>query len=165
MTTEEKGAPELLAMDYPLSLPCRFDAGRYMGRFLVELRDHKKIWANKCPKCGRISCPPVTFCDLCHGVEMTEWIEQGNEGELRSAEVVYFEFVQPSTGKVQPVPWAHGSVLLDGGASLGHYLAPPDPTKLKRGERYKVVWKEKGRVGDVHDIQHFTAVEEGDKNE
>ena len=165
MTTEEQKAPELLVMDYVLSLPCRFDAGRYMGRFLVELRDNKKIWANKCPSCGRITCPPVSFCDFCHGVEMTEWLEQNDEGVLRSAEVVLFEFIQPSTGQVQPVPWAHGNLLLDTGASLGHYLAPPDPTKLKRGERYKVVWKEEGRVGDVHDIQHFKAVEEGGEND
>ena len=159
MTTEKKGAQELLSIPYLLSLPCRFDAGRYMSFFLSELRDHKRIWANKCPKCGRMSIPPQSYCAFCHGIEMTDWVMQGDEGVLLTSDVVLFEFIQPNTGKIQPVPWAHGTIHLDGGANIGHYVVPPDPQKLKAGPRFKAVWKERGRKGEFHDILYFKAVE------
>ena len=159
MTTEKKEAQELLAMDFVVSLPCRFDAGPYMGFFLTQMRDHKKIWANKCPKCGRLTCPPQVVCGRCHGVEMTEWVEQVDEGVLQTIEVVYYPFVQPSTGEMQPVPWAHGRILLDTGAVFHHYAVPPDPEKLKIGDRVKAVWKEEGRMGEFHDILYFKKVE------
>lgn len=158
MTTAKKGAQELLATNFLVSMPCRFDAGPYMGFFLTQMRDHKKIWANRCPKCGRLSSPPRAFCGRCHGVEMTEWVEQGDEGVLQTFDVVYYPFVQPNTGQMQPVPWAHGTIKLDTGAFFAHYLVPPDPEKLKIGDRYKAVWKEEGRKGEFHDILYFKKI-------
>jgi len=159
MTTEKKEAQEFLAMDFRVSLPCRFDAGPYMGFFLTQMRDHKKIWANKCPKCGRLSSPPSAFCGPCLGVEMTEWVEQVDEGVLQGFDVVYYRFIQPNTGEMQPVPWAHGFIELDTGAFFWHYVVPPDPEKLKIGDRFKAVWKEEGRKGEFHDILYFKKVE------
>lgn len=161
MVTEKQEAEELLFMPFFMKLPCRFDTG-IMSKFFTEMRDHKKIWANKCPKCGRLSCPPSELCMPCGNVEMTkwpDWVEQGDEGELLGSSVVYLEFVQPLTGEMQPVPWAFGSIKLDGGAFLTHYLVPPDPEALKQGDRYKAVWEEGERKGWVHDIKHFEKIE------
>ena len=159
MTSEKKGAQELLAMNFLVSLPCRFDAGPNMGFFLTQMRDHKKLWANKCPKCGRFAIPPRTFCGRCLGVKMTEWVEQGDEGVLQTFGVVYYPFVQPNTGQMQPVPWANGVIRLDGGAFIFHYVWPPDPEILKVGDRYKAVWKQEGRTGEYNDIRYFKKIE------
>lgn len=167
MTTQKEGAEELIFMPFFMKLSCRFDTG-IMGKFFTEMRDHKKLWANKCPTCGRLSCPPTELCMACGGVKMTswpDWVEQGDEGVLMNPNVVYVEFIHPLTGEMQPVPWAHGTIKLDGGATLQHYLTPPDPEVLKSGDRYKVVWKEEGRIGWVHDILHFKKVEEGGNND
>ena len=159
MTTEHGAEKkELLAMDYLISLPVRYDAGPFMGRFLKGLIN-KEIWANKCPKCGRISCPPRALCGRCLGTEMREWIKQGDEGILESLEICFYDFIQSNTGKIQKAPWSKATFILDGGAIFEHHAVPPDPTKHKIGDRYKVVWNE-NRIGEFHDILHFVKKEE-----
>ncbi len=155
----EERAPEYLFVRTRALLPMRYDAGIYRSRFFVELRDHKKIWANKCPSCGRLFCPPEAACYFCHGVEMPEWVEQADEGVLQLFQVVYFPFTNPMTGVAEPVPWAHGNILLDGGAPFHHRLVPADEKVLKVGDRYKAVWKEEGRTGHFWDILYFKKVE------
>jgi hypothetical protein len=157
--TAEQGAEnqELLTMNYLISLPVRYDAGAFMGKFLKGLID-KKIWANKCPKCGRISAPPRMLCGRCLGTEMKEWVEQKDEGVLVAFEICFYDFIQSNTGLVQKAPWAKGTIKLDGGALFEHYVWPPDPTKNKVGDRYKAVWNEK-RIGEFHDIVHFVKKE------
>ncbi len=160
MTVEKKEDQELLIISNTLNIEYRFDAGQYMGRFLTELRDRKRIWANQCPQCGRFSCPPRAFCGQCLGVEMTDWVEQGDEGVLAGFDIHYYEFEHPRSGEVQPVPWADGLIQLNGGAHMLHQVVPPDPEKLKVGDRYQAVWKEEGRTGEVFDILHFEKKEE-----
>jgi uncharacterized protein len=158
--TAEQGAPkkELLTMDYLISLPVRYDAGAYMGRFLKGLMN-KEIWANKCPTCGRISVPPRALCGRCLGTEMDEWIKLSDEGTLESFEVCFYDFIQSNTGQIQKAPWVKATFIMDHGAIFEHYMMPPDPTKHKVGDRYKVVWNE-NRVGEFHDILHFVKKEE-----
>jgi len=159
MTTEHGAEKkELLAMDYLISLPVRYDAGLYMGRFLKGLMN-KEIWANKCPKCGRISVPPRALCGRCLGVEMDEWVKLSDEGVLESFEVCFYDFIQSNTGKIQKAPWVKATFIMDHGVIMEHYMVPPDPTKHKVGDRYKVAWNE-NRVGEFHDILHFVKKEE-----
>jgi uncharacterized OB-fold protein len=90
---------------------------------------------------------------------MTEWVEQGDEGTLENLEVCYYDFVQSNTGQVQKAPWAMGTILLNGGGRIEHYVWPPDPSQHKIGNRYKAVWNEH-RKGEFHDIVHFIAKEQ-----
>jgi uncharacterized protein len=159
MTTDNKDAQkELLAMDYLISLPVRYDGGAYMGRFLKGLIN-KEIWGNKCPTCGRISVPPRELCGRCLGTEMGEWINVGQEGELESLEICFYDFINSNTGKVQKAPWSKATFIMKDGAMMEHHAEPPDPTKHKIGDRYKVVWNE-NRVGDFHDILYFVKKED-----
>lgn len=154
----EEVQQEYLVMPYKLSLPCNFSAGYYMGRFLAGLRDHKKIWGIKCPKCGRIMVPPRQLCGQCHGVEATEWVELGDKGTLMLYDVVLFDFINPGTGQTRPTPWARATIELDGGAEIGHFLEETDPDKLRLGMRVQAVWKEKNRTGEITDILYFRAM-------
>lgn len=156
MTTEKKPVQEFLANSFLCKLECRYDTGPVMGRFFSELRDHKKIWGIRCPSCGRVYAPPPSYCYLCHGVECTEWVEQDDEGKLTDFSVVYFPFINPLTGVAEKVPWCFGIIELDGGALITHRIIPPNPEKLKIGDRYKAVWSEGGRMGWFWDILCFT---------
>jgi len=158
MTAANKKDQEYLILDNTVDLPLRLDAGECEGRFLKALRDEKRIWANKCPKCGRQLVVPRPVCAHCYDVEMTEWVEQGDEGVLEHFSISYYPFVHPRTGKIKPVPWANGIIRLDGGAQIWHEVVPPDPAQLKIGDRYKAVWKEEGRTGFIWDILHFEKV-------
>ncbi len=159
MTTDKKVGQELVYLPNVMDFQLRFDAGKYGSRFFAELRDNKRIFANRCPKCGSMFVPPMSFCADCKGSEMSEWVEQGDEGILTNAQVQYYEYAHPRTGQFQKVPWAAGVIQLDGGALISHRLRPPDPQKLKVGERYKAVWKEEGRKGEFFDILYFTKKE------
>lgn len=159
MSADKKANQGLLYLPSVMSFQLRFDAGKYGSRFYAELRDNKRIFANKCPKCGFMAAPPLSFCADCKGVEMSEWVEQGDEGILINASVQYYECKHPRTGKIQEVPWAAGIMRLDGGALLAHRVFPPDPKMLIVGDRYKAVWKEEGRKGDFFDILHFVRKE------
>jgi uncharacterized OB-fold protein len=149
---------EYLSANYTVSLPVRLDTGPTLGKFFLELRDHKKIWANKCPKCGRLATPCRSYCGRCLGQEMGEWAEQGDEGVLVSLEVCFYDFIHSSTGQIRKAPWATGLVLLDGGAYMEHLIDPPDPAKNKLGGRYKAVWSDE-RKGEFHDILYFKMIE------
>jgi len=153
-------APEYLKIPYTVSVPCKFSAGRYMGKMFLGLKNDKKIWANKCPKCGRIMFPPRAFCGSCHGVEAGEWVELSDKGTLKAFDVVYYPFVDPTTGETLPIPWAHGLIMLDGGGTMDHFLSVTDPEKLKEGMRFQAVWREEGRIGEMTDIIHFKPIEE-----
>jgi len=74
--TSNKTNQELIVSRQVLSIPQRFATGPVMGRFLMELRDNKRIMANKCPQCGRHLMPPREVCAICR-VEATEWEELG----------------------------------------------------------------------------------------
>jgi uncharacterized OB-fold protein len=161
---KEKEAQEFLTNEFTAILECRYDTGPYMGRFLTEFRDHKKIWGCKCPSCGYIYSPPHGHCYFCHGVELEEWVELGDEGVLEHFSVVNFPFVNPMTGEEEPIPWAHGIFEMKHGAFFSHRMTPPDPTKHKVGDRYKAVWREGGRTGHFWDILYFEKVGEGGRN-
>ena len=157
----KKATVEYLAMPHPVSIPCNFSAGPYMGRLLKEMKDHKKLWGNKCPSCGRIMFPPRAVCGQCHGVEAGDWVELSDKGRLFAYDVCYYPYIDPTTGQPKPVPWARGVIQLDGGGELLHFIEPADPEKLRRGMRVQAVWKEEGRTGEMMDILYFQAIEEG----
>ena len=55
---------ELLMLPKVISVPQKFNTGPKMGKFLKGLID-KKLYANKCPDCGRLQIPPREICAEC----------------------------------------------------------------------------------------------------
>ncbi|HIE17406.1 MAG TPA: hypothetical protein EYP71_04350, partial [Dehalococcoidia bacterium] len=108
----DKQKEEYIVIPITLSLPCRFSAGPYMGRFLREFKQ-KRILGVKCPSCGRTFVPPRQMCGRCH-TETCEWVELKDTGTLLYYDIVYYEFIDPTTGEKKPVPWVHGPIQLDG---------------------------------------------------
>ncbi len=139
-----------------MSQPFRWSAGTYGSRFLTEIRDNKKFWGIKCPKCGKVYVPIRSVCGPCY-TEMTELVPLSDEGTLITFSVVSFGFVDPSTGLQRPVPYGYAVIQLDGADSyLIHFIDETDPEKMKAGMRVRAVFEEDGkRTGSMMDIKHF----------
>jgi uncharacterized OB-fold protein len=135
-----------------LDIPNTYSAGMVGSRFLIELRDNKKIMGIKCPTCNRVYVPPRSTCKYCFG-KLSELIEVSQKGTLLTYAVAYQQ------NPVQPLetPIAFGIVQLDG-ADTGfvHMLGEVEPEELKIGMKVKAVFKvKKERQASILDIKYF----------
>ena len=152
---------ELLVLKKTISVNQKFSTGPIMGKFLKGLKN-KKIFANKCPKCGRLQLPPREVCAECR-VRAAEFVEVGPKGEVRYMDLVYFAMPDPLTGVARETPYGSVNILLDGckgNETLPHFLRKDQLEKIqmgwneKKGTRVRPVWEEK-RIGDIWDIKYF----------
>jgi hypothetical protein len=142
---------KLLDVTVETKYPYRYSCGEIGSYFFRRLRDEKRIFGRKCPKCGKVYIPPRPVCGPCWS-PTREWVEVGPAGTLEAFTVVYFTFLDPMTGKSRPVPYGYGLVKLDGCDSrLQHFLSESDPKKLKVGLRMVPEFEEerKGRLSDI----------------
>ena len=133
-------------------IPNTYSAGAVGSRFLIELRDNKKIMGTRCPTCNLVFVPARSVCRDCFG-ELSEWVEVSQKGTLLTYTVTC------ESNPIQPVstPIVYGIVQLDG-ADTGfvHMLGQVDPEKLKVGTKVKAVFKsKKERQGSILDIKYF----------
>jgi len=152
---------ELIHIPITVDVPYRFAAGKYMARFLTELRDNGKFVGIRCPVCNRVQMPPRVVCGVCH-VKNDEWVELGLEGTLVGFTIMYLPLTDPTTGKPHEPPFVYGSVRLDGCDSvLDHFInVAPDVSGVNVGMRLRAVLRSREqRVGDLSDILHFDPVE------
>ena len=155
MTQEE----ELVIMPGAWNLPFRHTAGRFASRFFRELRDNKKIYGVRCPKCRRVLLPPRPMCERCFA-PIDEWVEVGHQGTVEAYTVLCVPFMG-----LPPPPLGMAVVKLDGAdTGLNHILGGiefSDPDKsgeaVKIGMRVEAVWREQRR-GEILDIQYFKPV-------
>jgi len=155
--TQQDGQ-ELIVSRQVLSLPQRFSTGPVMGRFLIELRDNKRIMALKAPN-GRFLLPPREVDAWCHE-EATEWVEVGPAGTIREFDVIYYASPDPLSGETRDVPYCIAWILLDGvegDSPLWHLVKTDDVTKIKSGTRVRAVFAEE-RTGAMEDIKHFEVI-------
>ncbi|MBU2552277.1 MAG: Zn-ribbon domain-containing OB-fold protein [Proteobacteria bacterium] len=148
---------EFISVPMTVDVPYRFAAGKYLTRFLKELRDNGRFFGIKCPSCGRVQMPPRIVCAPCH-VRNEEWVELGLEGTLVGFTVMYLPLTDPTTGKPHEPPFVYGAVVLDGAdSSLSHLVnVEPDVEKIKVGMRMRVVLRPREeRTGDLSDILYF----------
>ncbi len=135
----------------------QYSAGPYLSRFLIEMRDNKKIVGVRCSKCNRVFAPPKEVCDSCF-VTMTENLEVGPNGVLRNFTILHAAFVDPETGETKPVPYAFGNVQLDGSDSLlQNYIEYDDKSHLQVGAKVEIQFHDK-RVGSMRDIKCFKII-------
>jgi uncharacterized OB-fold protein len=131
-------------------IPNTYTAGAVGSRFLIELRDNKKIVGTKCTTCDLVYVPARSVCKHCFA-ELDKWVEVSDRGTLQTYTVA------GQRNGVQPVdpPIIYGIVQLDGASTgLVHMLSEVDFEKLAVGMRVKAVFAEK-RVGSILDIKYF----------
>lgn len=141
--------------DIPVSH--RYTAGVAGERFLRALKDEGKIYGTRCPRCGYVYVPARIYCerDMMH-LDDSTWVQVGNEGELLSFSVVYYDL---DGERLQTPQWV-GLVRLQGASGvLMHYLGEVKPDSLRAGVRVQAVLKPaKERTGSIRDIRYFKPV-------
>lgn len=163
--SHESAEQELIRVPITVDVPYRFAAGKYMSRFLIELRDNGKFYGIRCPSCGRVQVPPRIVCAPCH-VRNGEWVELGLEGTLMAFTIMYLPLTDPTTGKPHEPPFTYGSVRLDGADSNMDHLVHLGPgyDRAWVGMRVRVVLRPREeRIGDLSDIIHFEPLEGQEK--
>ncbi len=152
-----KKEQEWISIPMTVDVPFRFAAGRYLTKFMVEMRDHSKIYAVRCPRCGRVQLPPRIVCAECH-VKNDQWVELPHEGTVVAFTIMYLPLTDPTTGKPHEPPFVYGSIRLDGASSvLDHFIhVEPDMEKIWVGMRCRLVLRpQEQRIGDLSDILYF----------
>lgn len=156
----EEQEQELIVSRQVLSIPQRFSTGPVMGRFLMELRDNKRIMALRVKKNGRFLLPPREV-DAWSLEEGDEWIEVGPEGTIREYDIVYYASPDPLTGETREVPYVIAWVLLDGvegDSPLWHLVKIDDAESVRSGMRVRAVFAEE-RHGRMEDIKYFELID------
>jgi uncharacterized OB-fold protein len=131
-------------------IPNTYTAGAVGSRFLIELRDNKKIMGTRCTACDLVYVPARSVCKHCFA-QLDKWVEVSDRGTVQTYTVA------GQANGVQPVdpPIIYGVILLDGASTgLVHMISGVDLEKLAVGMRVKAVFAEK-RVGSILDIKYF----------
>jgi uncharacterized OB-fold protein len=140
---------EPLTLKGQISVPYTWWVGETGSRFLLSLRDDRKILGTRCGQCGRVYVPGRKTCGRCF-VDLTEWVELGDAGVIEAFTIVrYAHPVQPV-----PVPFAYVLVKLDGSDVGFLHLVKKDLEKIGIGRRVKAVFKAE-RTGHILDIDSF----------
>ena len=131
-------------------IPNTYSAGAVGSRFLIELRDKKRIMGTRCPTCNRVYVPARSICKDCLG-QLDEWVEVSDKGTVLTYATDYeAKPIQPTA-----TPIVYGIIQLDGAdTGLVHMLGEVDPEQLGVGMRVQAVFKEE-RVASILDIKYF----------
>lgn len=155
----EKELDGLNSPDAPLEIPDKMETfykysyGK-QSRFFRELRDGKRILGAKCPKCGRVYCPPRGDCHLCY--VPTEWVELSGKGSIVSYTIQYVS----TSAFIKKVPFICCYVRLDGTNSLlMTNMEMEDVNQCRPGMRVEAVFRDE-RHGLITDF-YFRPVEGG----
>lgn len=141
---------EAFIVEGKVQVPMTYSAGTVGSRFLIGLRDNKKIMGIKCTNCNKVYVPPRSTCETCFG-KLEEWVDVSDKGTVLTYTTVY----EPNP--VQPIkpPISYAIIQLDGaGTGFVHMLGEVQPEELKVGMKVKAVFKEE-RTASILDIKYF----------
>lgn len=137
-----------------IKVPYTWAAGEVASKFLIGLRDERKIYGIRCPNCRTVFVPPKKLCHHCF-VPMEEWVQVGDEGVLHTFTVVHYS--EPAIHPMK-APFAYGIIKLTGAdTAIVHLIGEADLSQLQEGMKVKAVFKEK-REGNYLDIKYFKPV-------
>jgi uncharacterized OB-fold protein len=132
-------------------LPVQYFAGRVGSRFIISLRDDRKILGVRCPDCNKVYVPPREYCERDLAKLDENWVELGNEGVVTNYTVVRYN------DKHLPfkAPYVLAQIKLDGADTpLTHILADVEPDQVQIGMRVKAVFAQKP-TNTILDMAHF----------
>ena len=143
-------AEALVSSERPRIWRYTYSAGPIRSRFLLELRDNRRIMGTRCPACNRVYIPARPTCITCFS-ELDEWVEVGNTGTVQT----YTKVARPGPCHTGAAPVVYGIIRLDGAdTGITHFLGEIDHKDLKIGMRVEAVFQE-AREGNILDIKYF----------
>jgi uncharacterized OB-fold protein len=123
------------------------------SKYFLGLKEEKKIYGAKCPKCGLVRVPPFElYCPDCEFAEL-KLVEVAQEGVMNSTPpITYFGHSLMQ----HQVPFGRGRVMLDGADTalpIHVYTSKGvlTPRVFKKGTRVKVIFR-RDRIGNPRDV-------------
>lgn len=131
---EKADTKDCFVVEGKLALPYQYFAGRTGSKFIISLRDKKKILGVKCEACDKVFVPPRQTCERCFADIRENWVELSDTGSVTGWTVVrYAEPHQP----VKP-PYILAMIKLDGADTpFAHILRGVAASQVKKGMRVK----------------------------
>lgn len=134
-----------------MALPYQYLAGAVGSRFIVALRDEKKIYGVRSPSTGQVYVPPREVCDTTFERLTDDWVEVGPGGIVTGFTIIrYREPYQP-----KETPYALALIQLDGADTpLTHVVQCANLDGLRVGMRVRAVFADEP-VDNIMAIDHF----------
>lgn len=152
---------DCFTIDGKLALPYQYFAGRTGSRFLISLRDEKKIYGHQCKNCNKVFVPPRSTCEACFEDISENRVAVKGTGTVTGFTVVRYE--EPH----QPVkpPYITALVKLDGADTpITHIVKGIPVSQMKTGLKVEAVFADK-TTSTIMDIDHFRPVNDKPKFE
>lgn len=146
-----KDSQDCYTIDGKLALPYQYFAGTTGSRFLVDIRDEKKIKGLKCNTCNKVFIPPRSNCEVCFEDISENWVELKNTGTVTGFTIIRYE--EPH----QPVkpPYVLAQIKLEGSDTpITHIVKGVALSKVEIGMKVKAVFAKKS-TSTIMDIDHF----------
>ena len=131
-----------------------------ISRFFQEIVENQRIYGTRCPKCGKVYCPPRNNCSDCYVA--TEWVPLDGKGTVIATVYCYWVTANWIALKYVDLPFINALVKLDeADTCLNSVVIVDDMTpnkKVVQGSRVKIKFREK-REGTISDF-YFVLDEE-----
>jgi hypothetical protein len=158
MADEQK--EEFISVEILSKISYNWSMGPYSGSLFTEMKENKKIWGIRCPKCKKLLFPPEAMCGYCFTEVKDDWEEIGDEGTIVQFTKAGMPIFDNRTGKFAFSERPLANIQFDKGPYIMHWLEEKDIEKLRLGMRVKAVWREQGRGRGYEDIMYFRIIEE-----
>jgi hypothetical protein len=138
-------------MEGKMALPNQYFAGKVGSKFIISLRDAKKILGVKCPKCDKVYVPPREYCEKDLEKLDENWVELSGEGTVVNYTIVNYN------DKHLPLraPYVLAQIKLDGADTpLTHIIGGTEISEVKTGMRVKAAFAAE-TTNSIRDIDHF----------
>ena len=137
-----------------MSLPNQYFAGRVGSKFIISLRDDRKILGVKCNHCSKVFVPPREYCERCSEKLDERWVELANEGVVTNYTVVNYN----DRHLPRKAPFILAMIKVDGADTpFAHIVEGIDESEMAIGLRVKAVFAEK-TTNTILDIDHFEPI-------
>jgi uncharacterized OB-fold protein len=154
MTCEKEDLRNCFVLEGKMALPNQYFAGRLGSKFIIALRDKKKIMGVSCPKCSKTFIPPREYCEHCWTKIAENWVDLSNEGELVNYTVVRYN----DKHLPKKAPYILGQIKIRGADTpLTHIVEGVDFKDVHIGMKVKAVFAEK-TTNTLMDLDHFEPV-------
>ncbi|MCD6569920.1 MAG: Zn-ribbon domain-containing OB-fold protein [Deltaproteobacteria bacterium] len=154
MAIHRENIKDCFVQEGKMALPNQYFAGRVGSRFIIALRDKKKILGVKCDKCNKVFVPPREYCERCMSRLDENWVELSNEGVITNYTVVHYN----DKHLPRKAPYILALIKLDGADTpFPHIVEDLDPGKVTIGMKVKAVFA-KETTNTIMDLDHFEPV-------
>ena len=134
-----------------MALPNQYFAGRVGSKFIIALRDERKILGVKCEKCDKVFVPPREYCEKCLSKLDENWVELSNEGVITNYTVVNYN----DKHLPRRAPYILALIKVDGADTpFPHIVEGIDAEDVKVGMKVKAVFAEE-TTNTILDLDHF----------